>query len=211
VAIFLSPFQWTSSGHIKSLSSAKIFRQSPRTDLLTRRSARAAARNNPMHARGPFFHFLQHTPSPCDSGPPQSREHPDALHPPGSRFHPFQPSGSSATAGAGAHPRPADHPTAAQPCAQDFAFHPPAVAATPTSPAEAPPPQPREHTHSPPRPPHSLSGGRRRLTDDGHGASRGTLRTDAVDRSGWLALPSEEHSQPVAVAGTAESTESPAS
>ena len=69
-----------------------------------------------------------------------------------------------------------------------------------SSPCDPGPPQTREHTRNPPRPPHGLSGGRRRLTDDGHGASRGTLRTDADDRSGWLALPSEEHSQPVAVA-----------
>jgi hypothetical protein len=148
MAIFLSPFQWTSSGHIKGLPSAKIFRQSPRTDLPTKRSARAVAHQNPMHARGPSFHFLRHNPSPCDPRPPQTREHPAALHPP-------------------------------------------AATSTPSSPAEAPPPQPREHTHSPPRPPHSLSGGRRRLTDDGHGASRGTLRTDAVDRSGGV-LPLSE-------------------
>ena len=43
------------------------------------------------------------------------------------------------------------------------------------------------------------------------GASRGTLRTDADDRSGWLAVLSGEQRQHLAVAGIAESTASAAS
>ncbi len=48
------------------------------------------------------------------------------------------------------------------------------------------------------------------LADFAAGASRGTLRTDADDRTGWLAVLSGEQRQHLAVAGIAESTESPA-
>ncbi len=63
------------------------------------------------------------------------------------------------------------------------------VAANPTRPTEAKQPQARGHTRRHPRPPHGLSGGRRRLTDDGQGACRGTLRADAVDRGGGVPKP----------------------
>jgi hypothetical protein len=47
----------------------------------------------------------------------------------------------------------------------------PAVSSTPIRPATAAPPQPREHPPTPSPSPQCPSGGRRRLTDDGHGAA----------------------------------------